>query len=163
MPTWVCKKWFMQHFRKVFNTRKGYNSIIYPPYNNRSQICCEWTEIFKIANKVGKNLVKDIKAQGINILVASGYAAGQKADHIVVHIIPRFQDDKINFDWTPKEINEEDLDRIKGLIKFEKEKPISYRRYRIVTCPVCGGSYRLIDHDVCPNCRVEDNWRIFNG
>ncbi len=80
------------------------------------------SDIFNIANKIGINLVEKLKAEGVNILVSSGLAAGQKLDHIAIHIIPRFKDDKISFEWQPKEINEEDLERIKNLIKVEEVK-----------------------------------------
>ncbi len=79
----------------------------------------ELNKMINIANELGKNMVKSIKAEGVNIFVASGYAAGQKVDHIIMHIIPRFKEDGVNFSWPLKEIDDSDLERIKGIIKIE--------------------------------------------
>jgi len=77
---------------------------------------------FYIADKIRKSLIKNIKAQGVNILLSEGYVAGQKSEHLVIHIIPRFESDNINLEWNPKEIADDDLERIKNLIKVEKQQ-----------------------------------------
>jgi histidine triad (HIT) family protein len=45
-------------------------------------------------------------SEGVNILLSSDQAAGQALEHISLHIIPRFKDDKIVFAWNPKQVEE---------------------------------------------------------
>lgn len=47
-----------------------------------------------IAMKIISNaLLKGLKASGTNIFVANGQAAGQKASHFIIHIVPRYPGD----------------------------------------------------------------------
>jgi len=47
------------------------------------------SHIFLVAKKLSNALLRVLDAKGSNILVANGVAAGQKAQHFMVHIIPR--------------------------------------------------------------------------
>ena len=38
-------------------------------------------------------------ADGLNVIVNNGRSAGQTIDHVHWHIIPRFQDDAVNWPW----------------------------------------------------------------
>jgi len=88
--------------------------------------------LFNVANKLSSAVFEVTNAEGTNIFVANGLAAGQKMPHVVVHIIPRFKDDKVNFDWDKVEVSEEDQDklskeissRVKSVKKVEKAKPV---------------------------------------
>jgi len=68
--------------------------------------------IWNVANSIGKKLIEVVNAEGINFFVANGEAAGQRVGHFLIHIIPRFKDDNINFAWAPKEVSEEDMNLI---------------------------------------------------
>lgn len=68
--------------------------------------------LFNVANRISSVVFETTNAEGTNIFVANGLAAGQKMPHVVVHIIPRFKDDKVNFGWDKKEISEEDMDKL---------------------------------------------------
>lgn len=78
-------------------------------------------EIFSVA----KNLVSALKqiSQGVNLFIAEGELAGQKAEHIVTHLIPRYKDDKIPLVWQPKKMSEEDLDKVQKEIISRVVKP----------------------------------------
>ncbi len=45
--------------------------------------------VFVVAKNLSNALLRAIDARGSNIMVANGVAAGQKAQHFMVHIIPR--------------------------------------------------------------------------
>ena len=68
-------------------------------------------EIFSIA----KNLALVLKqiSKGVNIFIAEGELAGQKTEHMVVHIIPRYKDDKILLACNPIKVSESELDKIR--------------------------------------------------
>ena len=73
--------------------------------------------LFNVVNKISSVLFETLKAQGTNILVSNGSAAGQNIPHLVVKIIPRFAKDKIRFNLEPKKAGEEELEEILSKIK----------------------------------------------
>lgn len=54
------------------------------------------SEVMGLVREVSLTLRKNLKADGINILHASGKAAQQSVDHFHVHVIPRFLGDNID-------------------------------------------------------------------
>jgi histidine triad (HIT) family protein len=52
--------------------------------------------LFLIAKKLSQAAMKAFKLKGTTIFVANGMAAGQKAPHVLIHIIPRAFDDGID-------------------------------------------------------------------
>lgn len=60
-----------------------------------------------------------------NIIISNGVIAGQNLDHFSIHIIPRYENDNLNFKWKPVKFSEEELVGIfKELsIKSKIEKP----------------------------------------
>lgn len=79
--------------------------------------------IFKIANNLSKVILEVLKAEGINIFVADGEAAGQRAPHTLIHVIPRFSGDNINLIWEGKKLGEEEMSEVEKAIK-EKITPL---------------------------------------
>jgi len=88
----------------------------------------------KIVNKISIAVFEILQAKGTNVLIQNGVAAGQKTNHFMIHIIPRKENDGFNFQWQPKQLNEEQMSTIelnlkevtKGIGEFEKEenKPV---------------------------------------
>ncbi len=58
-------------------------------------------------------------AEGLNIIVNSGRAAGQTIDHCHWHIIPRFSDDRVNWPWPHSEYVGDQLPQMKFRIERE--------------------------------------------
>ena len=73
--------------------------------------------LFNLVNKLSSILFDSLNAQGTNIFVANGQAAGQLIPHVVVNIIPRFNNDKLNLFLEHKKTSEEDLDNLLNKIK----------------------------------------------
>ena len=73
--------------------------------------------LFALAKYVSTAVFEATEAQGTNIMVASGAIAGQGAPHVLVHVIPRFENDGMpnNF-WEPKELQEEQMNEIQKRI-----------------------------------------------
>ncbi len=88
-------------------------------------------DMFKVANKVGVAVFESLGAQGTNVLVQNGPTAGQRHNHAMVHVIPRFENDNLEIGWNPKAADEGELSDLEKSIKdetknvglFEKEKP----------------------------------------
>ncbi|OYT41293.1 hypothetical protein B6U80_01700 [Candidatus Pacearchaeota archaeon ex4484_26] len=81
-------------------------------------------KMFELAKRVSLNLTRVVKTQGINLFVANGLPAGQRVPHFVLHVIPRYENDGLNFDWETKKVDQKDLQKIAEALKkdFEIEK-----------------------------------------
>lgn len=52
-------------------------------------------KLFVLAAKVAKELKKELKCDGLNLLQNNGVVAGQTVFHFHVHIIPRYEGDQV--------------------------------------------------------------------
>jgi len=80
----------------------------------------EISRIFQVANKLSKIVFETLGAQGTNIFVANGQAAGQNAPHVLVHVIPRFENDKVGLLWQPKKAEDSELEEIAAKLREKK-------------------------------------------
>lgn len=80
--------------------------------------------LFVVSKYLSAALIKTIKAKGVNIFVANGSAAGQRAPHFMIHIIPRFEGDNIsNFNLPGYKVDEKVLTAIQSaLVGFLKKQ-----------------------------------------
>jgi len=81
----------------------------------------ETQQVFLVANKLSEILIETLNAQGINIFAANGPAAGQKAPHAFISLIPRFENDGVSFNLNQKEVTEEELTETQNTIN---KKPL---------------------------------------
>jgi histidine triad (HIT) family protein len=65
--------------------------------------------LFMIAKQLSSALLRALKADGTNIFVANGAAAGQKAQHFMAHIIPRIENDDVDLTFSAKKTSEKIL------------------------------------------------------
>ncbi len=87
-------------------------------------------KLFDKANKVSIAVFETLGAEGTNIIVNNGLAAGQTTNHFLLNVIPRRENDGLNLLWQPKQLSEEEMstielklkDESKGIGVFEKEK-----------------------------------------
>jgi histidine triad (HIT) family protein len=79
------------------------------------------SKIFEIANLIAKKMKEKLDADS-NIFIANGENAGQKLDHIIVHVIPRYKDDNINLMWNSRKVAEAKLNEILLILKIKEEK-----------------------------------------
>ena len=86
------------------------------------------SHIFSVAKALSNAALRALEVQGSNIIVANGVAAGQKAQHFMVHLIPRTGNDGIKFELPQKALAEDELQKISGILskslgaKFEEKK-----------------------------------------
>lgn len=73
--------------------------------------------LFKIANLISVALFEQLNAQGTNIILKNGTAAGQEWAHFMATIIPRKKDDGLKFEWTPKHLSEEEMSTVELTLK----------------------------------------------
>jgi len=94
-------------------------------------------ELFTKANKISMAAFETIGAEGTNILMQNGVAAGQKHNHAILHIIPRRENDGLNLMWQPRQMDEEQMSTVElkikkeaegvGAFEQEKEKPVEVK------------------------------------
>jgi histidine triad (HIT) family protein len=75
--------------------------------------------LFSISNKVSTALFNALGVQGTNIFVTNGVTAGQSVAHFVINVIPRKEGDKVNLQWQPKQLSEEEMSTVELKIKDE--------------------------------------------
>ena len=74
--------------------------------------------MFKVAKKVGNELVEKLGAKGMNILSNANEVAGQTVKHFHIHLIPRYEENegiKIHFEDRSDKVN---LDEIYNKIVY---------------------------------------------
>ena len=91
-------------------------------------------QLFIKANKLSIALFESFGAEGTNMIIPNGPAAGQVFPHVLLHVIPRKINDNLPFLWQPKKASEEELTAIEEKLKeqtgsvgqFEREpkKPV---------------------------------------
>ena len=70
------------------------------------------------AKKISHAMLRAFKAEGTNIFLANGVAAGQKAQHSMMHLIPRKEGDGITaFSIPKKEADEKETESLKATLK----------------------------------------------
>lgn len=77
----------------------------------------ELTNLFSVANRISSSIFENLKAQGTNIFVANGVPAGQTVAHFMIHVIPRKDNDKVNLQWKPKQLTEEEMSTVELKLK----------------------------------------------
>ncbi len=77
---------------------------------------------FSVANKLSTALFDSLGAQGTNLILSNGVAAGQKHAHIILNILPRTQNDNMSLEWQPKQLSEEEMSAIEIKLKEHTEK-----------------------------------------
>ena len=76
----------------------------------------EIAHVFMITKTISNACLRSLGVQGTNIVVQNGVAAGQKAQHFMVHVIPRQESDGLEFDVPQKQMKEEDLEKVRKLL-----------------------------------------------
>lgn len=69
-----------------------------------------------LAKKLSHALLKALKAGGTTIFIANGASAGQRAQHFMIHIIPRQEKDGVGLFIPQRQIREEDLANMKDVL-----------------------------------------------
>lgn len=63
-----------------------------------------------MANKVSVAVFESLGSQGTNIIVRNGLGAGQDVPHFGIEIVPRMENDKLNLEWKPRQLMEDEME-----------------------------------------------------
>ena len=62
-----------------------------------------------LANKASITIFEGLNAKGTNIIIQNGTAAGQQRPHFAIEIIPRQDEDQLDFQWPAQQLTEDEL------------------------------------------------------
>ncbi len=100
-----------------------------------------------VSNKMSVLQFETLAASGTNFLIQNGADAGQTMPHVSIHLIPRYENDKINFMWKSRPLDEEQMAVVEMGLKeqlaeeqsadqqTEHEKPKDPKTYTILRYP----------------------------
>jgi histidine triad (HIT) family protein len=78
-----------------------------------------------IAKSLCPLLIETFNCTDVTIYIANGAAAGQQSQHFMVHLIPRYDKDGLDFDLSNKKgkiLNEMELETLKNNLKEKLQK-----------------------------------------
>ena len=70
-----------------------------------------------VAKNLSLAVLKGLKAQGTTLFIANGSAAGQRAQHFMLHIVPRKEGDKLGLTIPQRQIKEEALRKLHEIVQ----------------------------------------------
>ncbi len=79
-------------------------------------------KMFAVANKLAAACFEVLGAEGTNIVIKNGLAAGQVTSHMKLHVLPRTENDGLNLQWQSSKANEEELNTTQLMLKEQLEK-----------------------------------------
>ena len=76
------------------------------------------SHLIKVTQKIAKKIAKLDNVKGLNVLNNCGEKAGQSVNHFHIHIIPRYDNDNVQFSFPANKLsNEEFLDLLNKIKK----------------------------------------------
>jgi len=91
--------------------------------------------LFMTSKQFSAALLRALGAQGTNIFVANGAAAGQKAQHFMIHIIPRMEKDNLGLDVKGKKVSEKILEDVRKALVAKINKDFGIKTEEEVEKP----------------------------
>ena len=76
----------------------------------------EMSHLGILTKKMSHVLLKALKAAGTSVFIANGASAGQRAQHFMIHIIPRNEKDGVALFIPQQQIKEQDLEKLREVI-----------------------------------------------
>lgn len=73
-------------------------------------------DTMKLAKKLAVKMTERLHADGFNLVQNNNEIAGQSVFHFHLHLIPRYEGDQQNINWTPTNPEPEELTRIKDVL-----------------------------------------------
>ncbi|HLC72956.1 MAG TPA: HIT family protein [Candidatus Nanoarchaeia archaeon] len=74
-------------------------------------------QLFLVAQKLVGILEELEECQGVNLFLANGSLAGQTVDHVLVHLIPRYDNDGLHLSWQGKTATADELQGVKTTLE----------------------------------------------
>jgi histidine triad (HIT) family protein len=77
----------------------------------------EISHLFAVASKLSTVAFETLGRGGTNIIVQNGESGGQTHPHFSIEVIPRNENDGLNFLWQPRQLSEEEMATAELILK----------------------------------------------
>lgn len=74
--------------------------------------------LFKLATKIAKNMKEVPGFEAMNVVQNNGSLAGQTVHHFHLHLIPRYENDKVQIKWEQLDLTDEQIAEIQNKLKL---------------------------------------------
>ncbi len=112
-----------EYFRAILDlgpASKGHTLILpkehYRDFYELDDVLAE--KILPVAKKIMSELTEKLNCNGFNLLQNNGKIAGQTVFHYHLHLIPRYEGDRVNFSWEIGELTSDIKDSILSSIEL---------------------------------------------
>lgn len=75
------------------------------------------SNVFKVTQKLAKQIKNNLKADGVNILNNNEPQAGQSINHFHIHILPRYKDDDLKITFNEHKLTDQEFKDLLEKIK----------------------------------------------
>ena len=76
-------------------------------------------ELFRLAVKVAKNMKEVLGFEAMNVVQNNGSLAGQTVHHFHMHLIPRYEGDKVNIKWDQLDLTDEQIAEVREKLSMK--------------------------------------------
>ena len=80
-----------------------------------------------VAKGISHAQLRALKAQGTNLFVANGIAAGQRAQHFMLHVIPRMEGDNLGLGMPERAMSAADTAKIRQILRKALAKTLGLK------------------------------------
>ena len=70
--------------------------------------------LFRLATKIAKNMKEVLGFEAMNVVQNNGSLAGQTVHHFHLHLIPRYENDKVQIKWEQLDLTDEQIAEIQN-------------------------------------------------
>ena len=74
--------------------------------------------LFRLATKIAKNMKEVLGFESMNVVQNNGSLAGQTVHHFHLHLIPRYENDKVQIKWEQLDLTDEQIAEIQNKLKL---------------------------------------------
>ena len=74
--------------------------------------------LFRLATKIAKNMKEVLGFEAMNVVQNNGSIAGQTVHHFHLHLIPRYENDKVQIKWEQLDLTDEQIAEIQNKLKL---------------------------------------------
>lgn len=74
--------------------------------------------LFRLATKIAKNMKEVLGFEAMNVVQNNGSLAGQTVHHFHLHLIPRYENDKVQIKWEQIDLTDEQIAEIQNKLKL---------------------------------------------
>jgi histidine triad (HIT) family protein len=83
-----------------------------------------------IAQRMIIVMIANLKAEGVSVVVQNGAEAEQKAPHFIMHLIPRYKDDKLQLQIPRTDVDSKQINELYKKLKPMIEQTISGQKLK---------------------------------